>query len=160
MLLMRKLYYRITRNGKKDQNAANVICGTRFMPCCFDLTGLLIYDATNLIYYSFPGMQNWIGYNWLKILAIIMIVGALQTWITLPYAYFQLMNWIVVGASIVSAYRSYHLWLNPFMWLFIFVAVVFNPLAPIYLSQDIWKLADVIAIALIILSFLFIKRKR
>jgi hypothetical protein len=105
-------------------------------------------------------MKKWFAANWLNLLAILALIGAFQPMIFLPYAYFQLMNWIVVGSGVIAAYRAYLHRNTVFVWLFISLAVIFNPLAPLYFSSDIWKLMDIIAIALIVLSFFINKVKK
>ena len=102
-------------------------------------------------------MKAWLQDNWLKLLAIAMALGALAP--VSYYAYFQLMNWVVVGAALMTAWQAYKqksLWI---VWLFALVAVVFNPLAPLYLQADIWRIADVVVAALFVISFFLVKPK-
>lgn len=97
----------------------------------------------------------WLGANWLTLVAVGLVVGALYN-SNLPFAYFQVMNWAVVGAAILIALRVH---IAPIMWTFIAVAVLFNPISPIFLRVDIWQIADVIVIFFFILS-LFISAKK
>lgn len=96
-------------------------------------------------------MNTWIINNWLKVLAIIALTGAVLG--NFPFVYYQLMNWIVVGASIVTALQASRKNNLSIMWLFLLVAVVFNPVAPLYLAQDVWIIVDVVAGALFVLAF-------
>ncbi len=102
-------------------------------------------------------MNAWIRDNWLKVIAIGLALGALAP---VPYfAYFQLMNWIVVGAALMTvlqAYKQNSLWI---VWVFAFVAVIFNPVAPLYFSPDVWRIADITVAALFALSFFLVKPK-
>lgn len=91
----------------------------------------------------------WLGSNWLTIIAIGGICGALY-YPNLPFAYFQLMNWAVVGASILIALHARN---TSVVWLFLIVAVLFNPIAPIYLRADVWQIVDIIAIICLFGSF-------
>ena len=103
-------------------------------------------------------MKTWAQDNWLKVLAIAMALGALAP---VPYfAYFQLMNWIVVGAALVTAYHAYKQKSDWLVWLFVLVAVVFNPLAPFYFSAEFWRYVDVAAALLFVLSFFLVKRAK
>lgn len=95
---------------------------------------------------------SWFGVNWLSLVAIFAVFGALFN-SEFPYAYFQIMNWIVVAAAILVALRVHNV---AVMWLFISIAILFNPIAPIFLRADIWQIADVIVIFIFIIS-LFIK---
>ena len=102
-------------------------------------------------------MNQWIQDNWLKLLAIALALGALAP---IPYyAYFQLMNWVVVGAALMTAWQAYKLGKLFPAWLFVLVAVVFNPLAPFYFSADVWRIADVVVAALFLVSFFLIRPK-
>ena len=102
-------------------------------------------------------MNQWIQDNWLKLLDIALALGALAP---IPYyAYFQLMNWVVVGAALMTAWQAYKLGKLFPAWLFVLVAVVFNPLAPFYFSADVWRIADVVVAALFLVSFFLIRPK-
>ena len=100
-------------------------------------------------------MNAWLADNWLRLLAILMVLGVLGApfaSLTLPYAYYQLMNWVVVIASVVAtwqAYREHNEWV---MWLFILAAVIFNPVAPLFLSAQMWQIADALVVILFALS--------
>ena len=93
----------------------------------------------------------------LQILAIIMLGGAL---FSVPfYAYYQLMNWVVMGTAIVlawTAHKQHAIW---HQWVFVLIAVLFNPLAPFHLRADIWQIVDIIAILCFIISLLSSKKK-
>jgi len=94
---------------------------------------------------------------WLRTLAIVMLAGAL---FPVPYyAYYQLMNWIVMGAALTVAYHAYKARNEAVLWLFVLVAVVFNPVAPLHLRADVWQIADIIAILLFLISFVLLKKK-
>lgn len=102
-------------------------------------------------------MQEWLRDNWLKIVAILFVLGALAP---VPYfAYYQLMNWVVVGAALMTAWQAYKqnsVWI---VWLFVLVAVVFNPVAPLYFRADVWQAADITVAALFVISFFLVKPK-
>ncbi len=102
----------------------------------------------------------WIKYNWLKLLAIALVIGALQQMYAFPFAYYQLMNWVVLGAALVTAQQANHQNKMFLVWLFILVGVIFNPVAPLYFRADVWQLADLVAIALFVLSFIFLQPKK
>ncbi len=73
------------------------------------------------------------------IVAAVALLMALGDW---PYGYYQLLRFVVCGVSVYVAYMAYawkKLWAT---WLFGIVAVLFNPLAPIHLSRDLWQPID------------------
>jgi hypothetical protein len=101
--------------------------------------------------------MKWIQYNWLKVVAIVMVLVAI---LPVPYfAYYQLMNWVVVGAAIVAALQARALKKEWMIWIFLFVSVVFNPIEPLHLRIDVWQIADIIVALLFIISFFIIKKK-
>lgn len=101
-------------------------------------------------------MNTFFANHWLKLLAIAMLLGAL---LSFPFVYYQLMNWVVVGASLVTVQQAYQRKMPALAWLFALVAVVFNPVAPLYLRADIWHIVDIVAAALFLISFGFITGK-
>jgi hypothetical protein len=90
-------------------------------------------------------MKKWIENNWLKILAILLLLG---TFYSFPFVYFQLMNWVVAICALTTAWSFYKAKKKFLMWVLIGVAIAFNPLAPLYLSQILWRYLDVIVAAL------------
>lgn len=109
-------------------------------------------------------MKIFLNDNWLKLAAIAMLLGALvssfSALFTLPYSFYQFMNWAVVGAALMIVWQSYKISKPLPMWLFALVAVVFNPIAPIYLSAFTWQIADIIVIVLFAVSFFLMKEKK
>lgn len=75
------------------------------------------------------------------VIAAVMLLLALAPW---PYGYYQLLRFVVCGIAgyiVFMAYNWQKIWA---MWLFGFIAVLFNPLIPIHLSREIWRSIDVI----------------
>ncbi len=97
--------------------------------------------------------MKWIKNNWIKLLAVLSLAGAI--WGNFPYVYYQLMNWIVVGAAIVTAMQASRKNNIAVMWFFLFVAVIFNPVAPLYLDQNVWRTVDMVT-GLVFLLALFV----
>jgi len=75
------------------------------------------------------------------IIAAIMLFLALAPW---PYGYYQLLRFVVCGAAVYVAYLAYNWQKIWAVWLFGFIAVLFNPLIPIHLSRELWQPVDVI----------------
>lgn len=96
-------------------------------------------------------MKTWITNNWLKVVAIATLAGAIWGG-NYPFVYYQLMNWIVVGAAIVTALQASRKNQIAVMWLFLLVAVVFNPIAPLYLNQNVWRIVDMVGGGLLIIA--------
>jgi hypothetical protein len=81
----------------------------------------------------------------LDIIAALMLLGALVPW---PYGYYQILRFVVCGVSVYVAYLAYNwqkLWAT---WMFGFIALLFNPLIPIYLTKKTWQPIDIICAVL------------
>jgi len=75
------------------------------------------------------------------ILTILMLFGAIAEW---PYGYYTLLRWITCIASILIAFQAFEKNIDWAKVVFIVIAILFNPLAPIYLSRSTWIPLDVI----------------
>jgi hypothetical protein len=75
------------------------------------------------------------------IVAAAMLLLALAPW---PYGYYQLLRFVVCGVAVYVAVMSYNWHKIWAVWLFGFIAVLFNPLIPIHLSRELWQPIDVI----------------
>ena len=75
------------------------------------------------------------------ILSACMLFVALTHW---PYAYYQILRWVVCGSAGYAAYFAYKSRKNWIMWVMIPVAILFNPLAPIYLHRTSWIPIDIL----------------
>ena len=85
-----------------------------------------------------------------SIIAVIMLLLASTP---LPYGYYQLLRFVICGVSMYVAFMAYTCWQKMWAaWLFGFIAILFNPLIPIYLSHKVWQLIDVICAILFICS--------
>jgi hypothetical protein len=102
-------------------------------------------------------MQFWLRDNWLKLLAIVMALGAFATF---PYVYYQLLNWIVAGAALMTAYQAHRQKKEAVVWVFVALAVIFNPVAPLHLTTGLWQAMDVVAVILFAVSFYLMRAAR
>jgi hypothetical protein len=90
-----------------------------------------------------------------SLIAGLMLLGALADW---PYGYFQLLRFVVCGAGVFvahSALTSKKIWA---VWLFGFIALLFNPLIPIHLSRELWQPIDVVCAVLFFVMAVFVKK--
>ena len=98
-------------------------------------------------------MKDWFKNNWFKLIAIVFLLGAMGYW---PYAYYQVLRWIVCAIAAYSAYLAYQSKKVGWTWIFGIIAVLFNPIIPIHLTREIWQPIDVI-VAIIFFVSLFSK---
>jgi hypothetical protein len=83
-----------------------------------------------------------IGY----IIALVLAIAVLP----MPYGYYTIVR---IGTTTVSAiYCTHYLSEDKIniVYIFGFVAILFNPLIPIYLEKEIWVFIDIIAAGLFI----------
>lgn len=93
--------------------------------------------------------------HWYLLAVGIFLLGALGSW---PYAYYQLLRWVVCGVGAYTAYMAYESGRTSWAWVFGVIAVLFNPIVPFYFARDTWQVLDLVA-AIPFLAFPFTKRK-
>lgn len=76
----------------------------------------------------------------------------------LPYGYFTFLRFVVCAVGAYLAYLIYEenkksLW----VWAFSGIAVLFNPIIPIYLQREQWTTIDLIVGIFFILSIFLVK---
>jgi hypothetical protein len=71
---------------------------------------------------------------WLWIVMIALLIVATQK---LPYAYYQIMKIVVFGFAATTAYLEWDSKIISRAWsiVFGFIAIIFNPISPIYFSR-------------------------
>ncbi len=94
----------------------------------------------------------------LSLIAGIMLLLAVPSiW---PYGFYQFLRWIVSVSAVFNAYQTYKINLKGWSVVMIVVAILFNPIAPIYLDKGVWVLIDVVvAITMFVLSQKFKKHE-
>ena len=81
---------------------------------------------------------------------IVLAIGLLP----MPYGYYTLLRLVVCGCSLYYAYNFYENKNTQFLWIFGFIAILYNPLFPIYLyEKEIWIVLNILTAAVF-----FIKR--
>lgn len=79
---------------------------------------------------------------------LLVPVGALLlALLPLPYGYYFLLRWLVAGFSLYLAYRysGNAAKLTGWALAFLFVAVLWNPIVPIFLDRGSWFVLDLAA---------------
>jgi len=74
-----------------------------------------------------------------------------------PYGYFILLRWITCGVTAYCAYLSYSIKRITWAWICGFLALLFNPLAPVRLDRQTWAYLDVAAGAVLLVSIFFVR---
>lgn len=74
-----------------------------------------------------------------------------------PYGYYQILRWLVTVSAAYSAYYYYLNSKNYWMYTFVATAILFNPIAPIYLDRSIWRPIDIGVAILFISSVVYMR---
>ena len=93
-------------------------------------------------------MNNDRLYRPAAIMAGAMLVLALASW---PYGYYQYLRIVVCGVTgfgSLLAYRRRSSW----VWVLGGLAILFNPILPIYLDRTTWAFLDLISASILFLS--------
>ena len=72
---------------------------------------------------------------------VIMAIGFLP----MPYGYYNLSRLVVCVCAIYFAYQLFQKEEKTFVWVFGFLAVLYNPIIPVYLyDKEIWMVVNII----------------
>ncbi|MFA5967601.1 MAG: DUF6804 family protein [Patescibacteria group bacterium] len=95
--------------------------------------------------------------NYPAIIAIIMLLLAPLAW---PYGYYMLLKWVVCSIAVYYAYTLYDAKkLTGWLWTLVIIAILFNPLVPIYLNdKGLWGSIDVV-VAILFVGLVIITKK-
>lgn len=73
--------------------------------------------------------------------AMVMLLLALAPW---PYGYFMLLRWVVAITAGLLVYTAHQTEGNAWVVVGVIVLILYNPIAPVHLSRDIWPILDVV----------------
>ena len=82
------------------------------------------------------------------VIAGLLLLGVFE----LPYGFYGFLRIVVTLYAVVLAYSAYKNRANNVMYLWIGIAILFNPLLPIYLGKEIWVVLDLLTAGLIAFS--------
>jgi hypothetical protein len=92
-----------------------------------------------------------------KIIQFILAILLFGCLADMPYGYFQLVRLLsLIGFSIL-AYVSFGRGENNTAWIFVALAVLFQPMFKISLGRDLWNIVDVVVGAWLLYRVLFRK---
>jgi nicotinamide riboside transporter PnuC len=91
----------------------------------------------------------------LGLVAAALLLVALGPW---PYEYYTALRIIVTGASVVLAVAAFRTKQTGWAIAAIVVAVLFNPLVPIWLDRGVWAILDVASALLLTVAALRLRR--
>ena len=95
--------------------------------------------------------------KWLCIASgIILIAAIIPSW---PYNYYVFLRWAIFISAIITAYGFYNSKLTGWTLVFGAVAILFNPIIPVYLTRQIWTPIDLVAGILYFIAGFSTKKK-
>ncbi len=87
----------------------------------------------------------------------ILSIATLAT--SLPYGFYQLLRFMVCGTLAYLAYQAFETKHKVIAWSAVILAITFNPLLPLHLDKDIWRILNVVALLLLVVTLLRRNRK-
>ncbi|MFC1593654.1 DUF6804 family protein [Candidatus Neomarinimicrobiota bacterium] len=70
----------------------------------------------------------------------------------LPYGFYTLTRIYICLLTGFLAYKSWKNNLSSWMWIFGIIAIVFNPIIPIFLDRSLWAIIDIITAVILFAS--------
>ena len=74
-----------------------------------------------------------------------------------PYGFFTMLRFVVFASSAYVAWMAYEVQKEKWVWIFGFLAVLFNPFIIIHLDREIWSVIDLIVGMFMIVSLFALK---
>jgi hypothetical protein len=62
-----------------------------------------------------------------------------------PYGYYTFLRWATTIAALFVAWVAWDSGQQWATWPFLAIAILFNPIAPVYLDRETWRPIDVVA---------------
>jgi len=89
----------------------------------------------------------------LLIATTFLFVALFDGW---PYGFFTLLRFVVFAISAYIAWMAYEEKKEKWVWIFGFLAVLFNPFIIIHFSHEVWNIIDfIVGVFLILSTFIF-----
>lgn len=91
----------------------------------------------------------------LTVICVIALLLAIPSiW---SYGYYQFLRWLIAGTAVFIVYVASKLAKKTWIWIMAVIAILFNPIAPIYFDKGAWVVIDIIVAALFLISIFKIK---
>jgi len=98
--------------------------------------------------------MNWLKQNWIRLLIIILMLGAFAD---NPYSYYQFLRWVTAIASFYLAYVTYNHNRTGWAWTFAIMGILFNPIVPFYLERETWQFFNLLVAVIYFVSLFKLK---
>lgn len=99
-----------------------------------------------------------------KDVALLSLTSILLLWALAPHRinYYLILRWIVSAVAIYQAYRYYKSYYFIPSAIFVLIAIIFNPILPLYFRSSTWHLIDVITAVIMlfpVFNYYYIRRR-
>jgi hypothetical protein len=88
----------------------------------------------------------------LLIAAAFLFLALFDGW---SYGFFTLLRFVIFASSVYVALKAYKSQKEKWVWVFAFIAVLFNPFIPIHLNREVWTIID-LAVGVFLITSIFI----
>jgi len=76
------------------------------------------------------------------------------------YGFFIVLRWVVSGGAALLALMAHDQDVSGWMWVMVGILILFNPLVPLHLRRDTWRVLDLGAAALFVVVALRLQPSR
>jgi hypothetical protein len=83
-------------------------------------------------------------HEWPGAIAAILLILAVFSW---PYGYYVFLRWVITAIAVYVAYALSESDSSK-LWIFVGIAILFNPIVPIYGTKSFWIITDLISAGL------------
>lgn len=99
-------------------------------------------------------MKKWLSAHPFFFAGLIVAGALILATQKMPYGYYQLLRFIVCIFSAIVALLRFRSNSWVLAWVYVAIAILFNPIAPIHFKCDTWSIIDVVvAILMVYTSF-------
>lgn len=89
----------------------------------------------------------------LVVAAAVLFLALLDGW---EYGFFTILRFVVFATTAYVAWMAYEGQKEMWVWVFGFVAVLFNPFFPVHLDRETWVVIDfIVGVILLVTTFFF-----
>lgn len=93
-----------------------------------------------------------------RTLALVAAAAAMLAVFDWPYGYYQLLRFGVCAVAVYGAVLAHRADRGGWAWGLGALAVLFNPVLPVYLDRGVWAVLDVLAAVVLALSIRAVPR--
>jgi hypothetical protein len=88
---------------------------------------------------------------------VLLVLALISRW---PYGFYTFLRIVVCGTAIWLGVEAYQLRKVPLAWMLGGLAVLFNPLIPIYIRRAQWRWFDFLALLVLAISVVVLRPMR